>query len=1070
MKRGHKICIICIILFLVIGIIVAQAVTYVQATDETMYFAIEELRYRNEPYMGYAIGNPDTGSSNNSAKIWNIVKRSTSDSQDIIEGDFYCLKAEEGFHNTDSNVEYNLFFDIKTEKELMSKQNTILESITTGDVQTDDGGTVGKYECILAVLDMLYLPGSSDVEYKNQLLKDVIEFAKTQPTYNPYIELMEEYPLTDNDITAIQQAIIWYFTNYGELNGKYDKTNSTEWINYKLEDTNYDVLSSYKAYETGEGLARSYQAEAFYNYMIKKAKENASQYENGNIPTSSPINMVTTDLQYEENNTNYIIGPIHMEEKPENDFYYTISTVLSYKGSEVKDYILLNSNKEEVEEGTTINDLVGEDFYISFKKSETPEKQENISVDFTIDYEVTETIVAASMDSDEEQPIGISQKQKLSSNENLSVTVEHKDFDLALRKYITSVNGVTLADNQSRVPNVLTDSLNTGTTATYNHKKDPVKVTTGSKVIYSITIYNEGEKAGRATKIVDQLPEGLKFSRVVSGNFVLDSYSETDNRLNLKRVDGNTTNLPAYTEGNLSSETIEIECEVTMQAGATDKVLTNVAWISEEVDGETNEVITNEKEKDRDSEPGTLPDVNKDNMENYTGNNNKEDLTDPNNYYKGQQDDDDFEKIVIEAVTSVTVNKTWNDNNNQDGIRPPEIEVVLVKNGGETSTTAKLNEGNGWTATFENLPLKENGKEIEYTVKEKTQISGYETEISESPDNNFTITNTHTPEVTSVTVNKVWQDNNNQDGIRPPEIEVVLVKNGGETSTTAKLNEGNGWTATFENLPLKENGKEIEYTVKEKTQVSGYETEISESPDNNFTITNTHIPEVTSITVNKVWEDNNNQDGIRLGEIEVVLVKNGEETETTKILNEGNSWTATFENLPLKENGKEIKYTVKEKTQVSGYTTTITENSDKNFTITNTHTPGVTSVTVTKVWEDNNNQDGIRPPEIEVVLVKNGGETSTTAKLNEGNGWTTTFENLPLKENGEEIEYTVKEKTQISGYTTTITENSDKNFTITNTHIPEVTSITVNKVWEDNNNQDGIRLPEIEVILVKNGE
>ncbi len=34
-------------------------------------------------------------------------------------------------------------------------------------------------------------------------------------------------------------------------------------------------------------------------------------------------------------------------------------------------------------------------------------------------------------------------------------------------------------------------------------------------------------------------------------------------------------------------------------------------------------------------------------MENYNGNDNKEDLTDKNYYYKGQQDDDDFEKLVL---------------------------------------------------------------------------------------------------------------------------------------------------------------------------------------------------------------------------------------------------------------------------------------------------------------------------------------------------------------------------------------------------------------------------------------
>ena len=130
MKNTHKIVGICITLLVIIGVIIAQSVTYMESTDETMYFAIEELRYRNEPNMGYAMGNPDTGgTSNNAAKIWNIVQRSTSDSKDIIEGNFYCLKADEGFHDITANVEYNLFFDMKTEKDLMLGQNSILKSL-----------------------------------------------------------------------------------------------------------------------------------------------------------------------------------------------------------------------------------------------------------------------------------------------------------------------------------------------------------------------------------------------------------------------------------------------------------------------------------------------------------------------------------------------------------------------------------------------------------------------------------------------------------------------------------------------------------------------------------------------------------------------------------------------------------------------------------------------------------------------------------------------------------------------------------------------------------------------------
>ena len=58
------------------------------------------------------------------------------------------------------------------------------------------------------------------------------------------------------------------------------------------------------------------------------------------------------------------------------------------------------------------------------------------------------------------------------SGNTITVTVENraKKFDLALRKYITKVNGAAVPD--SRVPNIDTSTLTSGTTATYKHKKD----------------------------------------------------------------------------------------------------------------------------------------------------------------------------------------------------------------------------------------------------------------------------------------------------------------------------------------------------------------------------------------------------------------------------------------------------------------------------------------------------------------------------------------------------------------------------------------------------------------------
>ena len=309
------------------------------------------------------------------------------------------------------------------------------------------------------------------------------------------------------------------------------------------------------------------------------------------------------------------------------------------------------------------------------------------------------------------------------SGNTITVTVENraKYFDLALRKYITQINGENIAN--TRVPAIDTSSLTTGTTASYNHRKDPVAVTTGDKVIYNLTIYNEGQKPGRATKIEDQLPTGLVFNRVVSGNFELDSYSETDNLLKLRRT-SNTDNLDAYNGTTLDSETIQIECTVTAVPTNKEQILTNVAWISEEYDAESNVTITNEEKTDRDSVPGTHPDVNKDNMEDYTGNNNQEDLTDDDYYFKGQEDDDDFEKLKVVYFDLALRKFITGKNDTALTGREPQVDVTNLADG--TSTTATYNHP-------KNPIDMQRGDIVIYTIRvyNEGSMDGYANEITD---------------------------------------------------------------------------------------------------------------------------------------------------------------------------------------------------------------------------------------------------------------------------------------------------------------------------------------------------
>ena len=308
---------------------------------------------------------------------------------------------------------------------------------------------------------------------------------------------------------------------------------------------------------------------------------------------------------------------------------------------------------------------------------------------------------------------------------------EVKEFDLALRKYITKVDGVTLTGSDSRIPDIDENTIKTKGTATYKHKKDPVTVKKGSIVTYNLTIYNEGDKAGRATKIVDQLPTGLKFSKVTTSGFSAN-YDETTNIVTITRNSNNTTNLDEYKENNLKSETIEIECEVTAKPDSKNKkILTNVAWIAEEYDAVDNTVITNEVGKDRDSEPYTKPYVSKDSIPEYKGKySNKTDLTDSTYYYEGEQDDDDFEKLVLEpaAFDLKLIKRIVEVNGTKVPERIENVDITELANG--TATTAK------YTLNKEPVAVKK-GDIVKYTfrVYNEGDVDGYASEITEDiPD------------------------------------------------------------------------------------------------------------------------------------------------------------------------------------------------------------------------------------------------------------------------------------------------------------------------------------------------
>ena len=431
-------------------------------------------------------------------------------------------------------------------------------------------------------------------------------------------------------------------------------------------------------------------------------------------------------------------------------------------------------------------------------------------------------------------------------------------------------------------------------------------------------------------------------------------------------------------------------------------------------------------------------------------------------------DEKAFENTYTPAKTEVPVKKVWKDENNQDGKRPTSVTVKLLADGQDTGKTLTLTEANGWAGSFKDLDADKGGTPIQYTVVEVT-VAGYTSKVTGDAASGFTITNSYSPETVDVKATKNWDDANNQDGKRPTKITINLLADGEKVASKEVQAATDGtWTATFEKLAKYKAGKEIKYTVTEEA-VAEYESTITD-----FTITNKYAPKEIDYKVTKVWNDANNQDGKRpesvtvqlykkVGNADPVAVEGKKLTLTAKDKTDANTWVASFTNLPQYEAGKEITYSIKEVDVPAGYEASVT-----GQVVTNTYNPETVVLSGTKVWKDNNNQDGKRTTSVKVQIL-NGEKVVQEIEVSEKTGWKFESKKLPKYENGKEIKYTVKE-TAMTEYKATITTDKDGKYTITNEHTPEKTAVKGHKIWKDEDNKDGIRPASITVKLLADGK
>lgn len=435
-----------------------------------------------------------------------------------------------------------------------------------------------------------------------------------------------------------------------------------------------------------------------------------------------------------------------------------------------------------------------------------------------------------------------------------------------------------------------------------------------------------------------------------------------------------------------------------------------------------------------------------------------------------------------------------------------------------------------------------------------------------------------------------WDDDNDNDGVRPKSVMLVLYANGvpvsefpmhnaytGEVQVSAALcdvaNDGDTWTYTFKDYQRYNDGKAIDYTVAIKNpdktttfNLNGYTTTYidtngdSEIGDHNGCTVSRPI-ELHEVPFSIVWDDDNNRDGQRPEFVSVSLmsyqwndhtyqweyVEMATQTVRADDVNTmtAGEWTGVFEldadslKYPVYHDGLEAIYHLVVTSDLNAF---IPEGSFEYGWVESAYgnqkkvTPQViisqntntVSVTANVYWNDSQDNDNIRPENIilqlyshapgeEPVAVPGAAYRVTISGDEKADNWYYTFSGMPKYAEGQsgvELIYTIQvfevdgeplygyyivnsngEEEEVlryeASYLTESTENDDnvvgggsgtagdegtvetKDFTESDrayvklTHIAETQTMNFSVNWHDEDNRDNVRPEHVMVDLYK---
>lgn len=140
----------------------------------------------------------------------------------------------------------------------------------------------------------------------------------------------------------------------------------------------------------------------------------------------------------------------------------------------------------------------------------------------------------------------------------------------------------------------------------------------------------------------------------------------------------------------------------------------------------------------------------------------------------------------------------WDDENNLEGFRPDSLKLELG------DQTVELNEDNGWVGSADG--------DAAATWAVQTDPEQYDKE--QTDDSITVIKYKHTVVRQTVSVQAVWEDDEDRNGVRPEKVQVQLIANDKPYGPPLTLKKEDGYKGEWKDLPSFINKEEAKYRVE----------------------------------------------------------------------------------------------------------------------------------------------------------------------------------------------------------------------------------------------------------------